>query len=286
MGIVIDTPQLRMEIKFVSLDSLFIHEETIPAALEQLIQELFTAQILKHPIIVDADTSVVLDGMHRVAALKSLECKIAPVCLVNYQNPSIKLLAWYREFEGKYPFQSFLERVSSEGHLGELKSSSVQAHKMVNTRDVMAALAYGETAFALIPQASLTIKEIYEKIALIESVGQKIGYNVIYSTEADALESLQSESRPVLIVPALTKKEVVECALKHQLFAHKTTRHVVPARPLFTNVPLSWLKTTNLDEANQRLFAHLNEKRIIKKNPGSVIEGRRYEERAYLFSDS
>ncbi len=89
----------------------------------------------------------------------------------------------------------------------------------------------------------------------------------------------------MLVVPPLTKKEVVESALQHQLFAQKTTRHVVPARPLFINVPIAWLQTTNLEDANQQLYAHLNSKQILKKEPGSIIDGRRYEERAYLFSD-
>ncbi len=286
MGVIIDTPKLRMEIKFVSIESLFTHEETISTALEQLKQELLNVQILKHPIIVDSDTYVVLDGMHRVAALKSLDCKIVPVCLVDYQNPAIELFAWFREFDGNYQFNHLLEKISLEGQFKKIRTSSIQAYELVNTRSAMAALANGKTAFVLNPKASLTIKEIYDKIAEIEIIAQKIGYNIIYSTKADALKNLQSENRPVLIVPSLTKEEVVECALQHQLFAQKTTRHVVPARPLFTNVPISWLKTTDLEEANQHLNAHLNRKQIIKKDPGSIIDGRRYEERTYLFSDS
>jgi hypothetical protein len=286
MGVVIDTPQLLMEIKFVAVDSLFTHEETIPTALEQLKQELLDECILKHPIIVDTDTYVVLDGMHRVAALKSLNCKIIPVCLVDYQNPAIELFAWYREFEGNVPFEDFLDQIRLEEKYNHSQISSMEAPKVVDKRDAMAALARGKTAFLLKHTASLTIKEVYDKIAAIEIIAQRMGYKIIYSTKTDALQNLQSERCPVLVVPPLTKKEVVQCALQHQLFAQKTTRHVVPARPLFTNVPLSWLKTTNLTKTNQQLYAHLNSKQIIKKEPGSIIDGRRYEERAYLFSDS
>lgn len=286
MGVVIDTPQLRMEIKFVSVDSLYTHEETIPSALDQLQKELLEEQILKHPIIVDLETNVVLDGMHRVAALRNLKCEIAPVCLVNYQNPAIELFAWYREFEGDFSFKHLLDEVSSQGRYKQLQRSSKQAYETVNARNAMAALASGKKAVLLTPQNSPTIKEIYDKIAEIEVVAQKIGFEIIYSTETDALTHLQSEKRPVLIVPSLTKEEVVKSALQKILFAQKTTRHVVPARPLFTNVPISWLKAVNLEEANQQLFTHLKSKRIIKKERGSVIEGRRYEERAYLFTDS
>ena len=286
MGVVIDTPQLRMEIKFVAVESLFIHEETIPIALEKLKQELLEEGILKHPIIVDKETYVVLDGMHRVAALKILNCKIVPVCLVDYQNPAIELFAWYREFEGAAPFENFLERLGNEEKFNQSQILSIEAREVVDKRNALAALAYGNTAFLLTHNTSLTIKETYDEIAAIEIIAEEIGYEIIYNTEADALQQLQFKSRPVLIVPSLTKKEVVEGALKHQLFTQKTTRHVVPARPLFTNVPISWLKTTDLEKANEKLYTHLNSKQILKKDPGSIIDGRRYEERAYLFSDS
>jgi hypothetical protein len=285
MGVIIDTPQIRMEIKFVAIESLYTHEETIPTALNQLKKELHDEGILKHPIIVDTETYVVLDGMHRVAALKSLNCKIAPVCLVDYQNPAIELYAWYREFEDSVSIEDFLNQVSFEEELSHSQTSSMEAPKVVEKRDAMAALAQGKTAFLLTHSPSITIKEVYDKIAAIEAIAQRMGYEVIYSTETDALLNLHSKQRPVLVVPPLTKKEVVECALQNQLFAQKTTRHVVPARPLFTNVPIAWLKTTNLENANQQLYAHLNSKQILKKEPGSIIDGRRYEERAYLFSD-
>lgn len=286
MGVIIETPQLRMEIKFLSIESLFTHEETIDTALEQLKYELIEEKVLKHPIIVDAETHVVLDGMHRVAALESLDCNIAPVCLVDYQNPAIELYAWYREFDGQLTIKSLLEKIASTLKYDQVQISPIRAQEIVNQRSAIAALVNRNTVFLLASNSSLSIKEVYDKVAAVETIAQEIGYNITYSTEDDALKSLQSEKRLILIVPSLKKKEVIENALKHTLFAQKTTRHVVPARPLFTNVPLSWLKTSDIEEANQQLNAHLNNKRIIKKDPGSIIDGRRYEERAYLFSDS
>ncbi|MFX1577956.1 MAG: ParB N-terminal domain-containing protein [Promethearchaeota archaeon] len=285
MGVIIETPQLRMEIKFLSVESLFTHEETIPTALNQLKNELVEEQVLKHPIIVDAETHVVLDGMHRVAALKSLDCNIVPVCLVDYQNPAIELYAWYREFNGQLPIKSLLDKLDFTIKYDQVQISPIRAQEMVNQRSAIAALVNRNTVFILASHSSLTIKEVYDKVAVIETVAKELGYSITYSTEDDALQSLQSEKRLILIVPSLKKKEVIENALKRILFVHKTTRHVVPARPLFTNVPLSWLKTTDIKEANQQLNAHLNNKQIIKKDPGSIIDGRRYEERAYLFSD-
>jgi hypothetical protein len=285
MGVIIETPQLRMEIKFLSVDSLFTHEETIPTALELLKCDLLKEQVLKHPIIVDAETHVVLDGMHRVAALKSLDYNIVPVCLVDYQNPAIELYAWYREFNGQIPIKSLLDKITSTIKYEQVQISPIRAQELVNQRSAISALVNRKSVFLLASYSSLTIKEVYDKVAAIETIAKELGYNLTYSTEDDALQNLQSEKQLILIVPSLKKKEVIENALKKILFAQKTTRHVVPARPLFTNVPLSWLKTTDIREANQQLNAHLNSKQIIKKDPGSIIDGRRYEERAYLFSD-
>ena len=285
MGVTIETPQLKMEITLVSIDTLFIHEETIPTALEQLKQELLEEKILHHPMIVDSTTLVVLDGMHRVAALMRLGYKLAPVCLVDYQNPAIELSAWYREFAGKLDFTDFAHLLSRQLSLTKLETTADNAIEQVNSRKAIAALAFGDQAFLFTTPRQLTIKEIYDEIAKTESLAQQSKYQILYSTEKDALESIQNRTRPVLIVPSLSKNEVVESALKRELFTQKTTRHVVPARPLFVNVPLNWLEDTAIDNANKRLAKYLEKKRIVEQNSGIVINGRRYEERAYIFTD-
>jgi hypothetical protein len=286
MGVVIETPQLFMEITLVSIESLFIHEETIPSALKELSEQLVAEQVLKHPIIVDSDTRVVLDGMHRVAALKSLNFKLMPVCLVDYHNPAIKLFAWYREFDNNTPYTEFFKIISAETSFSLHSSYSEMAFDLVKNRKVVAAFAKGEKCYLVNSSKPLSIREIYDEISKIETLAEQLGYHLFYSTESDANESIQSGSRLVLIVPSLTKEEVLESALEKKIFAQKTTRHVVPARPLFVNIPLSWLNQSNLSEANQKLKEHLERKQIIKRDPGAIINGRRYEESAYLFTDS
>lgn len=285
MGVTIETPQLTMEIKLVSIESLFIHEETIPAALMQLKQELIDEKVLHHPMIVDRKTFVVLDGMHRVAALSGLGYQLAPVCLVDYQSPAIELTAWYREFQGEVDFSYFAKSLPEQLSLDLVETTTDIACEQVESRKAIAALALGNQAYLITKPAALSIKEVYDEIAKIESVACDMSYQILYSAGTDALNTIRDEIRPILIVPALTKAEVVESALNHELFIQKTTRHLVPARPLFVNVPLSWLENTNLDRANQKLATYLKNKQIIKQDSGTVINGRRYEERAYIFTD-
>ena len=51
-------------------------------------------KVLKKPIIVDKNTNVVLDGHHRLIALKELGCKKIPVIFVNYGSRKIKVFSW------------------------------------------------------------------------------------------------------------------------------------------------------------------------------------------------
>lgn len=285
-GVHIQSPQLDMELRIVPINKLFIHEETIPVALEQLKHEIASQEVIKHPIIVDSNTFVVLDGMHRVAALTSLNYNLVPVCLVDYRNTAIKIFAWYREFNGSTPFSHFLMEVIANQSYTHSEIELGKAIEMVNQRFAFAALSSKNKTYTLKASSLSTIFQIYTEIAQLEVIARKMGYEISYSTEIDALESLKTSSRSILIVPSLTKHEVVSSAMTKQLFPQKTTRHVVPARPLFVNIPLEWLRQSNASLVNDRMREFLDSKRIVRRKPGAVIEGRRYEEFAYIFKDS
>ena len=79
-GFSINHPLVTLEIK-LEIEKLYIHEETIVEIVERLSDEIELDAHVKHPVIVDKETLVVLDGMHRVAALQHLGCKLIPVCM-------------------------------------------------------------------------------------------------------------------------------------------------------------------------------------------------------------
>jgi len=78
------------KIVLVPINELKPHEKGSPLYLELLRQEILKDRVLKYPIIADEKTHVILDGMHRWLALKSLGYRLIPVILVNaFQNPKI-----------------------------------------------------------------------------------------------------------------------------------------------------------------------------------------------------
>lgn len=108
------------EITFVEIEQLKGHEEIRPDYLEALRKQILCDGILKMPIAVDRRTYVILDGHHRLQALKTLGCRKIPVVLVDYRSPKIKVLTWR---EGQKITKSKVVRAALSGRRMPSKTS-------------------------------------------------------------------------------------------------------------------------------------------------------------------
>ncbi|RLI26217.1 hypothetical protein DRO57_01745 [Candidatus Bathyarchaeota archaeon] len=72
------------------------HEDVDPHRLSSLTREIGSDGVLKRPIVADHRTNVVLDGHHRLQALKLLGCRLIPVIYVDYRDSRI-IVKTYRE---------------------------------------------------------------------------------------------------------------------------------------------------------------------------------------------
>jgi ParB-like chromosome segregation protein Spo0J len=94
-------------VRIVEISHLKGHEQLDPQRLANLKAEIKSDGILKKPIAVDVHTSVVLDGHHRIGALKLLGCSKIPALFVDYQSPQIGVKK--AKNGGEYPKQKVLE---------------------------------------------------------------------------------------------------------------------------------------------------------------------------------
>jgi len=276
-------PLITLKIKLEEVDKLHIHEETIPEVLSKLAEKIKADGYFIHPIIVDEKSLVVLDGMHRVAAIQKLGYRFIPVCLVDYNNPNIVVGSWYRLIDGLSDI-SEVSNVLQELNLTAKVCSFETAYKLVEKREAITAIFSQSKCFAVYG-SQRGIKEIYDTIKQIGSKLQSKGYSIGYDTEKDAKEKIYSgKVSAALMTPTVSKEEIVKTALAGKVFAQKTTRHIIPARPMFINVPNEWLHgDLSLSEANERLVELLSSKELKHLPPGQVLD-RRYEEELYIFS--
>ncbi len=282
---VVKNDKMNLRIGILDINECLLHEEAIPELVEQLRVTIKNDGCLNHPIIVDSESHLVLDGVHRIAALKKLRCKRIPACLVDYKNPSIKVLNWYRTIKGIGAIKRLLAKLKLNG-LNVEKVNQVNEN-FLGVSPIVAALKTWNESY-LVNSQFQGHKEAYDIIERIEKHLKTLGFDIKYETENDAQRKLlQHETEAVLLTPKLTKQIIIDTARSGKIFTHKTSRHIIPARPMRVCVPLNRLKSKeSLTEINKELNVMLQKKHLTHVPPGSVFEGRRYEEDLYVFEEN
>jgi len=279
-------PGFWCRLEVLPVDELHIHEEIVPELLERLLNDMRSSSFFKDPIIADAKTRVVLDGMHRVAASRELGLRYLPVCSVNYGDPKIKIGCWYRVAMGKgVKFEDItkLFRLILVLLGLETKPSSFDGAKLaLGERSATAALLTAKECY-LIYATSTGIHESYSWINRVERVLRGEGFGVSYEMEEDAVKTVNRDT-VVMMVPCVRKNEVIEVALSGRVFAHKTTRHILPTRPVGLDVPIEWLMGGRDTKELDRMFVeHLSKRKINHLPQGSTFGGRKYDEELLVF---
>ena len=277
---VIRHEKLDLHLCLSPLDKLHLHEETIPDRVSELKRELLRDEMVKDPIVIDIESYVVLDGMHRVAALRELNCTSIPVCAVEYQNPSIRVCAWYRAMSGRPSRDEIKAALLTSGL--EFVAFSFDKTSIIENPTLAILFVDGEC---------LKLKskdlEVFDTLRLAEQCARQLGLSVRFETERDALENLVNrKTEAVMMLPKIDKASVREAGLTGRLLPHKVTRHIIPARPLKVDIPLKTLteEATPLQETNARFVSSLQARGMTREPAGSIVGGRRYEEETFIFN--
>ena len=80
--------------QLVPIDRLRSHEEIDEAKVEELLRELGRTKRFLEPIWVARESNVILNGHHRVEALRRLGAHRVPAWVVDYHSPAVKLDRW------------------------------------------------------------------------------------------------------------------------------------------------------------------------------------------------
>jgi L-serine kinase (ADP) len=83
-----------VEFVLIPIDELRPHEQVDPAKVRQLAAELSRAGMFEEPVLVAQGSNVILNGHHRVAALRALGAERVPAWRVDYASDAIDLDRW------------------------------------------------------------------------------------------------------------------------------------------------------------------------------------------------
>ena len=281
-GLEISSSGLNLRLSVIEVEELKPHEEVIDEVVEKLSREISADGEVRDPLIVDQDDYIILDGMHRFSALKRLGCRFAPCCLLDYDSPKIKVGSWFRLFTVDDPIpvaQNLLSKMKLNYSKRKVDAASMgyDAESVVLTKD--------GTIFSL--SSSLDPVERCRTGTNIEKLLVNDGHDVTYLSEANAMQRLRCDKANLAIaMPVFRKEEIREFGLEGRLLPHKVTRHIIPSRPLAVDIPLTLLTnaTISRQEGDGKLGELLARRRMDRKPPGSIVEGRHYDEELLVFS--
>lgn len=278
-------------IRVVPIKKLYLHEEIIESNLNALIRVIKKRNIFQDPVIVDRNSGVILDGMHRTETLKRLGYDYIIAYLVDYNDPAIKIRRWCRLF--KLPhylikkeerLNKMLDEIAKSLNLDIFICGLKEAEKHLIKREILGYIVKGpdeEVNCIKWRETNHDIHKIYLALRDFEErVKKRLALQLSYHPDEKLEPKNNFKNYLFLIPPQISKKEVVNCAKKRKLFPPKSTRHIIPLRPFFVNIPLFLLRKStkiSIEKVNKIVDAILIQRQRVRLR-GKIIIDRLYED--------
>ena len=288
---VLHTKDVKLIMEAAPLSSLHVHERIIPEAAKKLVLQLKNWALLHNPIICGTN-NIILDGHHRTYAFKQLGFLYIPVCKIDYKHAHTQVRCWFRLLANVTSINRVIELFQSCGaRVIPVEGKEALKRELDNnplsfglqSRSGYFIAIFPSHIVADAPQAYDQLEKVQDQLAVH---GIKTGYIPCEAAEGQELSGKLSPNQVVIWTPQITKDMVEQAVRQNKCFAPKTTRHVIPARPVNVNVPIAWFKEDiPLESLNRRFEEFLNKKQVIKLPPGQIIDGRYYEEEVFVFLD-
>lgn len=96
----------------VPIRDLKTHEEAQPDRVRRVVKQMRSTGVVKKAIIVDSASMVVLDGVHRLGALRMLGAVRAPAWLIDYSDEGVVVLS--KDRKSRVP-KDVVIRAATEG---------------------------------------------------------------------------------------------------------------------------------------------------------------------------
>lgn len=223
------------ELLVVSLDRLILHEAHDPGRLERLRRRIEGEGVQRHPVIVAPyeRSYLVLDGAHRVQALKDLGCRFV---LAQAVEPPARTESW------GHVLKSF--------RLGELRA--IEGVEVSNDPDgywLAAVRPSGkECEFVRVREAGLRaeVRALWDLQALYPAAG------AVHRVDPEATVELEADEALIRYRP-FVPEELVELVRSGSVLPAGITRFRVRERVLGVRFPLDNLRGGDLDTRNAEL---------------------------------
>ncbi len=280
-------------IQIVPMARCIAHEGVVPRWVDQIAHSILDLGVMKNPIIVARAPEaanrakwVVIDGMHRFAACQKLELRDILVCEIDYFSDKICVEGWDAFTFKPMKVRDLLPELfpKSKGYTITSAKNGSRLHDMIARREALLAACDKGEEYLLVQRKEISGPELLEELVHVtEAFDSAIDHKrlkPLYVANTTSLADFEnSDAKSMAIRPQFAKNEILERTLANKLFPRKSTRHLIPDRPLRIDINLSVLRADiDIKAKNQILDDHLRwcfESDRVRYYPESV----------YIFSD-
>ncbi|MFH1095666.1 MAG: hypothetical protein V1728_05610 [Candidatus Micrarchaeota archaeon] len=247
------------KLSILPVEGLKIHEQTIEANVRALRETMLNHGRLVDPLVVDREHHVVLDGNHRREVLSQLKAENAVCQAVDYDDPSIRIGAWY------LAVKSAPAGLLDHGENVD-PAAGFEALQRMDATFMRMSQKGGSRQCTLIPSAgknlSAVLREQEEAVSRLTN-GHKVngnGDSLVY-VEDSRIDYFLQEGYTVFARRTFTKEEIIREAVAGRPLPPKSTRHLIPNRIIRLNFHLGHLNEPK--EVSEQLLIDMVKKRVL-----------------------
>lgn len=220
------------------------HEECDPRRVDKLCQRLRLDGHLKHPPVVaplsGTDRYVILDGATRTAAFAMMGIPHIVAQVVSYGDPGVEVSTWHHVVAG-LPLDEFEAALKATGLC--LESCTLEQAR--------AALATGDAAAYIVCASGVRQVSNHDRVRLrdIHLLNELVR---VYQGRADIFRAsndiweIQAPYYPgitaLVVFPQYSPADILMLARRGEKVPTGITRHAIPNRALYINLPLDVLE--------------------------------------------
>lgn len=271
----------RLEISVLPISDICPHEAILPSLLRTIRNDMKRTGYQSDPILVDKKTKLALDGMHRIKSLEMLKARFIVCAEYDYQDSAIRLERWLRTIIGAR--NSLISTLISSFEMSPCKNVN-GAIRRVDTNKRGIALLYGTKSFY--GGEGLDLLDLYRRIGEIDSASEKSKMELRFVSDLRRRDVQTSRSVLTLYPAKITKKDLLKSVRKGELLPYKSTRFIVPLRPMGIHFPIEPLQRNCLYDCENILYKIVKLSKVELKQENIRYEGRNYSERLAVFKQS
>ncbi len=230
----------------------------------------------RDPVLVTRQNHFALDGMHRLKSLLSLKAKYAVCSEYDYYDDSLKVERWLRTMIA--PSQKLLYEIISKFEMVRCPSLREAVNRVESGASKIALLSRKKS---FVSGTRWSLGETYRKMNETDRQCEKSKVEIRFQRES---EKFTLSSNSAMLFPArLSKRDVMKVTEENGLLPYKSTRYVVPIRPMGIHFPISYLQKRSMSDCTHKLEEIVNLSKVSLKSKNASYEGRKYSEKIAIF---